>query len=158
MDSCRPLPGRRTGFSVLETLIVLSIVGIVLALALPSYTRYASTQRARATADGLASDLRVAQQEAMTRRSAIRVAFLAADSRCSRSSPSYVIGDVQAVIKRACVSEDVAWDPAPARPIVFQPTGAPDAAAALSILSTRSGRRFVVSVAERTGVVTEAGR
>ena len=158
MDRCRPLPGRRTGFSLLETLIVLSILGIMFAFALPSYTRYASTQRARAAAHVLASDLRVAQQEAMTRRGAIRVAFLAVDPSCSGSPPSYVIGNAQAAIKRACLPADVTWGPDPSRPIVFQPTGASDASATLSVTSTRSGRRFMVSVAERTGVVTEAGR
>src|SRR5262249_2682908 len=98
MESSRLLPGRRTGFSLLETLIVLSILGIVFAVALPSYSRYASTQRARATAHVLASDLRVAQQEAMTRRSAINVTFLAADPLCRPNAPSYVIGDPQAAI------------------------------------------------------------
>ncbi len=109
MDTCRPLPGRRTGFSLLETLIVLSVLGIVLAVALPSYTGYASTQRARAAAHVLASDLRVAQQEAMTRRGAITVAFFAADASCSGTPPSYVIGDPRAAIKRACLPTDVTW-------------------------------------------------
>jgi type II secretory pathway pseudopilin PulG len=137
---------------------VLSILGVVLAIALPSYTRHASTQRARAAAHVLASDLRVAQQEAMTRRSAINVAFFAADSSCSGSPPSYVLGDPRAAIKRACLPPDVTWDPVPSQPVVFQPTGASDAAAILSVESTRSGRRFTVSVAKRTGVVTEAER
>jgi type II secretory pathway pseudopilin PulG len=158
MDDCRPLPGRRTGFSLLETLIVFSILGIVFVVALPSYTRYASTQRARAAADVLASDLRVAQQEAMTRRGAISVAFFAVDPSCSGSLPSYVIGDPRAAIKRACLPADVTWAPEPAPPVVFQPTGATDSGATLSVESKRSGRRFTVTVAERTGVVTGAER
>jgi competence protein ComGD len=158
METSRRLPGRRTGFSLLETLIVLSILGIVFALALPSYSRYASTQRARAAAHVLASDLRVAQQEAMTRRSAISVTFLAADPRCSESAPSYVIGDPRAAIKRACLPADVTWDPVPARPLVFQPTGTSDTSATLSVASTRSARRFRIGVAERTGVVTDVDR
>jgi competence protein ComGD len=158
METSRLLPGRRTGFSLLETLIVLSILGIVFAVALPSYSRYASTQRARAAAHVLASDLRVAQQEAMTRRSAIRVTFMAADPRCSESTPSYVIGDPRAAIKRACLPADVTWDRMPDRPIEFQPAGTSDTSATLSVASTRSGRRFTVGVAERTGAVTEAER
>lgn len=156
--TCRPLPGRTTGFSLLETLIVLSILGVMFAIALPSYTRYASTQRARASAHVLASDLRTAQQEAMTRRNAISVAFFAADSSCSGSPPSYVLGDPRAAIKRACLPPDVTWDPVPSRPVVFHPTGASESGAVVSVESTRSGRRFTVSVAERTGVVTEAER
>jgi type IV fimbrial biogenesis protein FimT len=158
METSRPLPGRRTGFSLLETLMVLSILGIVLAVALPSYSRSASTQRARAAAHVLASDLRVAQQEAMTRRSAIRVTFIAADPRCSQGTPSYVIGNPEAAIKRACLSADVTWDPMPDRPIEFQPTGSSDTSATVSVASTRSGRRFIVGVAEGTGVVTEVDR
>jgi prepilin-type N-terminal cleavage/methylation domain-containing protein len=158
METSRPLPGRRTGFSLLETLVVLSILGIVLAVALPSYSRYASTQRARAISHVLASDLRVAQQEAMTRRSAISVTFFAADPLCSGSAPSYVIGDPRAAVKRACLPADVTWDPVPSRPIAFQPTGAPGASATLSAASTRSGRRFRVGVAAGTGVVTEEER
>jgi prepilin-type N-terminal cleavage/methylation domain-containing protein len=158
METGRPLPGRGTGFSLLETLIVLSILGIAFAMALPSYSRYASTQRALAAAHLLASDLRLAQQEAMTRRSAISVTFTSADPRCSGTTPSYVIGDPRAAIKRACLPTDVTWDPMPSRPIVFQPAGTSDTSATLSVASTRSGRRFAVDVAERTGVVTDAAR
>jgi prepilin-type N-terminal cleavage/methylation domain-containing protein len=158
METGPPLPGRRSGFSLLETLMVLSILGIVFTVALPSYSRYASTQRARATAHVLASDLRVAQQEAMTRRSTITVTFLAADPRCSPGVPSYVIGDAGAAIKRACLPTGVTWDPIASRPIVFQPAGPPDTAATVSVTSIRSGRHFTVAVAERTGAVTEAER
>ena len=158
MKNSRPLPGRGTGFSLLETLIVLSVLGIVFAVALPSYSRYASTQRARATAHVLASDLRVAQQEAMARRSPINVTFLAVDPLCRPTAPSYVIGDPQAAIKRSCFPADVLWDPMASRPIVFQPAGPPDTAATLSVASTRSGRHFTVTVADGTGVVTEADR
>lgn len=138
--------------------MVLSILGVVFALALPSYARYASTQRARAAAHVLASDLRVAQQEAMTRRGTIGVTFFAVDPACSGSPPSYVIGNPQATVKRACFPADVTWSPTPPRPIVFQATGTTDTAATLSVQSTRSGRRFTISVAAHTGTVTEAER
>ena len=157
MNDWRALIGHRTGFSILDTLIVLSVLGIVAAIALPSYGRYASAQRARAAAHLLASDLAVAQQEALTRRAEVRVAFSSADPACVGHLASYVLGELPAVIKRVCLPADVAWGDSPP-PLVFEPTGRLEYGATLAVQSTRTGKRFTVTVASGTGAVTDVAR
>lgn len=158
MNDWRVLIGHRTGFSLLETLIVLSVLGIAAAIALPSYGRFASTQRAREAAHLLASDLGVAQQEALTRRAEVRVAFSPADPACVGHLASYILGERPAVIKRVCFPADVAWGEPPAPPLVFEPTGRLEAGATLAVQSTRTGKRFTVTVASGTGAVTDVAR
>ena len=80
----------QAGVSYLETVLVFVLVSIVLGIGLPSYRNYTSNQRALVAARTLASDLRVAQQEAVTRRADITVSFSAADAACA-NAPSYVI-------------------------------------------------------------------
>lgn len=158
MNNRQVLIGHRTGFSLLETLLVLSVMGIALAIALPSFAGFASTQRARAAAHLLTSDLRVAQQEALTRRAEVRVAFSAADPGCIGHHASYVLGAGPAVMKRVCLPPDVEWGDRPAPPVVFAPTGGTEAGARLAVQSARTGKRFTVTMAAGAGAVVDVRR
>ncbi len=145
----------RAGFSLLRALIPLSLLAIILAVAFPSYVHYASDQRALAMARTLASDLRVAEQVAMTRRAAVTVTFPLADVACpGGSAASYVLRQGATVIKRTCFPSDVAWWLSRAGATEFQPTGAPRGGLTLAVQSIRTGKRFPVTVAAGTGVVT----
>jgi len=147
----------RAGFALLEAVIALSLLAIILTIVLPSYLHYASDQRALAVARTLASDLRVAEQEAVTRRAAVTVTFPLADVTCPGGSvASYVLREGETVIKRACFPSDVAWSLSRAGRTEFQPTGAPRAGLTLAVQSIRTGKRFAVTVAGGTGVVTDA--
>src|SRR5260370_15344237 len=147
MSNRRRGRGHRNGFSLLEMLIVVSVLGIVLAIALPSYGRFASNQRALAASHLLASDLRVAQQEAVTRRAEVSVAFSVADPVCSGHPASYVLGEPEALIKRVCLPPDIDWAPRPAQPVGFQPAGSAEGDATVTVQSARTGKRFTVTVA-----------
>ncbi len=153
------LTGHQTGFSLLETLIVVSVLGIALAIALPSYGRFASSQRARAAAHLLASDLRVAQQEAITRRVEVTVTFSSGDAACpSKAVASYWLGQASTVIKRVCFPPDVIWGTRPSGSLVFTPSGRTETGAALAVQSARTGAQFALSVAAETGAVIDATR
>ncbi|HET9000130.1 MAG TPA: GspH/FimT family pseudopilin [bacterium] len=158
MNDWRVRIGHRTGFTLLETLIVISLLGIALAITLPSYARYASTQRARAMAHLLASDLGVAQQEAITRRVDVKVTFSSQDAACPGKTASYWLGNAATVIKRVCFPPDVVWGTGPRGPVVFTPSGRTEAGAALAVQSTRTGEPFALSVEAETGVVVDATR
>lgn len=56
-----------TGFTLLELLITLTLVGVLLALALPSLATWSRHAAARSTADALQNGLRLAQSEAVRR-------------------------------------------------------------------------------------------
>ncbi len=142
---------------MLRALIPLCLLAIILAVVLPSYLHYASDQRALAVAHTLASDLRVAEREAVTRRAAVTVTFPLADVTCPGGSvASYVLRQGGTVIKRACFPSDVSWSLSRAGATEFQPTGAPRAGLTLAVQSVRTGKRFPVTVAAGTGVVTDS--
>ena len=146
----------RAGFSLLEALITLALMGLVLTMVLPSYAHYASNQRTLHLAHTLASDLRVAEQEAVTRRAVVTMAFPLIDSSCPGGAvPSYVLRQGDTVIKRGCFPSDVAWALSRAGATEFLPTGAPRTRLTLVVQSTQTGKRFSVTVAGRTGVVTD---
>lgn len=63
------------GWSLTELLIVLAIMGIMAALAGPSYQTLAARSQARNATIEIASELRLARQLAMARRERLRVIF-----------------------------------------------------------------------------------
>jgi type IV fimbrial biogenesis protein FimT len=63
------------GWSLTELLIVLAIMGIVSALAGPSYQTWTARVQARSTTVEIGSELRFARQLAMARRERLRVVF-----------------------------------------------------------------------------------
>lgn len=57
-----------SGFSAAELLIVIAIVGLIVAVAVPLASNQVKTSRARSAADGLGVDLRAARMLAVTRQ------------------------------------------------------------------------------------------
>lgn len=148
------------GFSLLEMVVVLAIAGFLLSVVLPTYSNYASNQRTLAAARTLASDLRAAQQEAVTRRAEITVTFSSADAACTSGGAhaSYTITQGAAVIKRTCISSDVEWAPQPEAPVTFQSTGAAPVGATLTMRSARTSTRHTVTIQPGTGAVSDGMR
>lgn len=64
------------GFSMIELLVVLAIIGVASALIIPMFGNGVSTTELRSTARQLASGLRLARSEALTQR---RETFLVLD-------------------------------------------------------------------------------
>ena len=63
------------GFSLIELLITLAIMGILLALAVPSYQVWISNTRIRTTAESIQNGLQLARAEAVRRNAQIRFQF-----------------------------------------------------------------------------------
>ena len=53
------------GFSLLELMTVLAIMGVILAFSMPSYLNYAATQNLVGTASSIAGQLRLAREKAI---------------------------------------------------------------------------------------------
>lgn len=71
----RKSQSQEQGWSLTELLIVLSIIGIMAALAGPSYQTLVARVQARSVTIEIASELRLARQLAMARRERLRVIF-----------------------------------------------------------------------------------
>lgn len=74
------------GFGMLETLVLLCILGIGLAVMLPGYWMYADHQRLQATSQDLVMSLQLARAEAMRTRAATSVCGVAEALGCQTAS------------------------------------------------------------------------
>jgi type IV fimbrial biogenesis protein FimT len=63
----RPGPPRDRGFTMVESLVVLAVLGVLLAVAAPSVSEMMERQHVRGVADNLSTDLRLARTEAVRR-------------------------------------------------------------------------------------------
>ncbi|MGH2375195.1 MAG: GspH/FimT family pseudopilin [bacterium] len=155
MPQTRRLAAGRSGFTLLETAVVLALVGLILVAALPSYSNFVSNQRLEATARVVTSDLRVARQEAVTRRAPIAIGFAAADGGCTPAAASYTLFHGPLVLKRTCLPGDVEWAPVPAVRLVIQSVGIPQAGMTLTMRSARTGARRSVAISADSGAVDD---
>lgn len=146
----------RSAFSLIETMVVLAILAILLGVGVPSYLNQNSNQRLRTTVRTLVSDLHVAQQEAVTRRSVVTTTFSRADRSCPSgpAAASYTLLQGGTPLKHVCFPADVVWLSLPPVDLVFGSTGGALTGALLQVRSARTGTTHTVSVAPETGVIT----
>ncbi len=66
---------KERGFTLVETMIVLVIAGIVMAMGLPAFASYRSTLAIKAARNQLNEDIRTARQFAVSRRAPVFIRF-----------------------------------------------------------------------------------
>ncbi len=77
MDRSR---NRQPGFSLIELVMTLAVLGIVIALGMPAFGTWIMNTRIRTTADSIANGLQVARNEAVRRNAAVQFAMAATGS------------------------------------------------------------------------------
>ena len=66
---------RSRGFTLIELMIVLVVAGIVLTIGLPAFSNYRNDLRLRQARQQLLEDVRMARQDAVTRRAPVFIRF-----------------------------------------------------------------------------------
>lgn len=149
------------GFTLIEAAVVVALIAVVAALALPSFTSFIGTMNAKSVAFDLIGDLTLARSEALKRNQTITVAPLAGDWANGWQILELDNEDAddqpQVLREREGGKSKVAITGAPAGGIVFQPNGrlqdteTKTADVAWSIVSSASGAAARCVVISPTG-------
>jgi len=82
------------GFSIVELMIVLSVLSILFAVGMPAFGRFLHDIEIRGSAEGLRAGLQKARTEAVTRNALVRISFTNVSGR-----PEWTLGCVYASVR-----------------------------------------------------------
>lgn len=86
------LKRRQSGFNLIELLVTITVLAVMMALAVPTFTTWIRNARIRAVTDALQSGLRLSQAEAQ-RRSHTVAFFLTNSKNCAMADTAIVGGN-----------------------------------------------------------------
>lgn len=122
------------GFTLIESLVVIAILGILVAAAAPNFSSTITNMRMKSTSFDLTNDLNTARSEAIKRNSNV---ILSANSEDWNQGWSIVTGGITLRTHDA-IGTNIEITSS-ANSITFQSNGRPDSTINLSISSTLSG-------------------
>lgn len=140
----------KQGKSLTETLVVLTVVGLMAGLVGPNFVGMIARVEARSAASEIASELRLARQLAMARRERLRVVF----DRTSRTI-TLQRADAEGVLDVYRYGDKgiVVDEPSAGPNLLFHPTGR-SATAATIVVRDRAGRvmKLTLSLTGRVAI------
>jgi len=132
-------------YSLIELVVVLSLVGILLSLAVHSIRLAAAREEIDGWVRGVAADLSSGQQDAITRRASVRATFM---------DQTYTIAvDGGAILRQEILPGHITFG-SPQQQVVFDRRGVPSAPLTLTVSSISTGRSYTIQVAGGTGRVS----
>ncbi|MDQ7792471.1 MAG: prepilin-type N-terminal cleavage/methylation domain-containing protein [Clostridia bacterium] len=132
------------GFTLLELMLVIGIIAVILAFAIPNFRPALDDARLEQAVQQLEADLMYARQLARTEQTASEVVF---------SSAGYEIKIDNSVIKTQTLASGTQWDPVPSSSLRFGSDGSPGVSDAAIWLKAADGTRAGVTVYGETGRV-----
>jgi type IV fimbrial biogenesis protein FimT len=133
---------KQSGRSLTELLIVCAIMGIMAAVAGPSFKSMTTHAQARSAAAEIASELRMARQLAMARRERLLVRFdLPEQTITLRCADTETVLELYRYADKGIVVDE----PSAGVDLYFHPSGR-SASAATIVIHDREGQRIVVTV------------
>ncbi len=133
---------RQAGHTLLELTVTLAVIGIVSALAIPSFASLNSRMQIRCATEEIASELRLARQLAMTHRGRVRLSF---DFEQQALVAQFVDGGRTHHVYRYGDKGIVVEEPSAGPEILFYPSGR-SATGTTIRLQGRDGRRATLTV------------
>ena len=135
------------GYSALELVIVLSLVGILLAISIPSMRLALAREEVDGWVRALTYDIAAGRQAAITRRTTVTVTITAM---------TYTIGVLGGgTLRQATLPAGISMTTTcPANACAFDRRGVPIAVGEISVTSADTGRSYTLSIETGTGRVS----
>ena len=116
----RRLPQR--GFTLVELLVIMTILAVMLGLAVPSFRNFIASQRVKSAAYELSTSMLLARSEAIKRNTSVTIAPATASDWTSGWNVTYIAGGTATALQNTTSFAGITVTSAPAT-ISFGPTG-----------------------------------
>ena len=139
----------KTGFTLLELLVVMTIIAIVTAASLPSFLKFTKTSRLRAAARNLTTALRTARRYAITKRTSYATAIYMND--CSNIKNAFTFYDSSGGRELKYAPANITFTAADTfKKLTFKPRGTVDDAYTITV-NDSEGRKIDITIQNVTG-------
>ena len=149
----------QNGVTLMELVIVAVIVGVMSALAVPSFLNYASKMEAKGTARNIVSTLRMARSKAISERVSYGVHFDAGNRRYTffkdKGNPTQYDAGTDSLISQVALDRDVNYgiNTFTNAAVVFKTDGGASSSGDMQILPGSGGFTYNINVLASTGRV-----
>ncbi len=135
------------GFTLVELMIVVALMGIMAAIAAPNYRDYMTQNRLNGAARLVMTDLMYARSQAATENVNFKMDF-------SGNSYSIIRDDTDQEVRRSRNIQDEYYDVTMTsnRDFVFRPNGTVTAAGTVTLTNSKGTKQVVVSMAGRARI------